>query len=155
MMPARREDAPAVGQINLVVGDMAASVAFWRGLGLDIVEARAPGWERHHATAIMANGFRLELDSAVFAGCWCPGTPTRAERGGAVIFVTVAEREQVDALLARMAARGSPVRKAAEDAFWGARYALIEDPDGNAVGIMSPIDPARRRAPPTPPGGRL
>jgi Glyoxalase/Bleomycin resistance protein/Dioxygenase superfamily len=30
------------------------------------------------------------------------------------------------------------------DAFWGARYAVIEDPDGNAVGIMSPVDPDRR-----------
>jgi len=30
------------------------------------------------------------------------------------------------------------------DAFWGARYAVVEDPDGNAVGIMSAIDPDRR-----------
>ena len=27
------------------------------------------------------------------------------------------------------------------DAFWGARYAIIEDPDGIAVGLMSPISP--------------
>ena len=27
---------------------------------------------------------------------------------------------------------------------WGARYAVVEDPDGNAVGIMSPSDPDRR-----------
>ncbi|WP_342782045.1 VOC family protein [Trebonia kvetii] len=27
------------------------------------------------------------------------------------------------------------------DAFWGARYAVIEDPDGNAAGIMSPGRP--------------
>jgi hypothetical protein len=32
-------------------------------------------------------------------------------------------------------------------AFWGAQYAVIEDPDGNAVGIMSPIDPYRRSQP--------
>jgi predicted enzyme related to lactoylglutathione lyase len=25
-----------------------------------------------------------------------------------------------------------------------ARYAIVEDPDGNAVGVMSPVDPARR-----------
>jgi uncharacterized glyoxalase superfamily protein PhnB len=25
------------------------------------------------------------------------------------------------------------------DAFWGARYAMVEDPDGIAVGLMSPI----------------
>jgi uncharacterized glyoxalase superfamily protein PhnB len=32
--------------------------------------------------------------------------------------------------------------------FWGARYAIVEDPDGNHVGVMSPSDPDRRRAPP-------
>jgi hypothetical protein len=30
------------------------------------------------------------------------------------------------------------------DAFFGARYAIVTDPDGNAVGIMSPRDPARQ-----------
>ena len=28
------------------------------------------------------------------------------------------------------------------DAFWGARYAVVSDPDGNGVGIMSPVDDA-------------
>ena len=34
------------------------------------------------------------------------------------------------------------------DTFFGARYAIVADPDGRSVGIMSPIDPARRSAPP-------
>ena len=34
------------------------------------------------------------------------------------------------------------------DAFWGARYAIVEDPDGVAIGLMSPIDPARKMPPP-------
>jgi hypothetical protein len=33
----------------------------------------------------------------------------------------------------------------------GARYAIVTDPDGNSVGIMSPVDRERRSAPPTPP----
>ena len=33
----------------------------------------------------------------------------------------------------------------------GARYAVVEDPDGNPVGLMSPIDAARRTMGPTPP----
>jgi hypothetical protein len=32
----------------------------------------------------------------------------------------------------------------------GARYAVVTDPDGNAVGLMSPIDSARKTMPPTP-----
>jgi len=34
------------------------------------------------------------------------------------------------------------------DAFWRARCAIVEDPDGIAIGLMSPIDPTRRTAPP-------
>lgn len=34
------------------------------------------------------------------------------------------------------------------DAFWGARYAVIEGPDGVAVGIMSPVSPDERSPPP-------
>jgi len=44
------------------------------------------------------------------------------------------------------------------DAFWGARYAIVlgaryaivEDPDGVAVGLMSPSSAEHRRPPPTP-----
>ena len=41
--------------------------------------------------------------------------------------------------------------RAPEDAFWGARYSILEDPDGNSVGIMSAIDESKRRPPPPPP----
>jgi uncharacterized glyoxalase superfamily protein PhnB len=36
------------------------------------------------------------------------------------------------------------------DAFWGARYAVVADPAGISVGIMSPADDAGRTAPPPP-----
>jgi uncharacterized glyoxalase superfamily protein PhnB len=34
------------------------------------------------------------------------------------------------------------------DAFWGARYADVEDPNGIAVGLMSPISAEHRSQPP-------
>lgn len=34
------------------------------------------------------------------------------------------------------------------DAFWGARYAIVADPDGNDVGLMSPVEESRRTWPP-------
>lgn len=33
------------------------------------------------------------------------------------------------------------------DAFWGARYAIVQEPDGNDVGLMSPHDPAQTFTP--------
>ena len=34
------------------------------------------------------------------------------------------------------------------DAIWGARYAVIEDPDGLAVGLMSAVSPDKKSPPP-------
>ena len=33
------------------------------------------------------------------------------------------------------------------DAFWGARYAIVDDPDGNHVGIMGPQDRSHEDVP--------
>ena len=52
--------------------------------------------------------------------------------------------------MAALAADGVPVQQEPYDAFWGARYAVVSDPDGNGVGIMSPVDPARRSEAPSP-----
>ncbi|MEZ0293214.1 MAG: VOC family protein [Solirubrobacteraceae bacterium] len=60
-------------------------------------------------------------------------------------------RDAVDALHADLTAAGHPSRQRPYDAFWGARYAIVEDPDGNPVGLMSPSDDARRHWPPEPP----
>ena len=56
---------------------------------------------------------------------WCSGSRWHA-------------RQAVDDLVAELAADGAPVQQAPYDAFWGARYAVVSDPDGHAVGIMSP-----------------
>jgi catechol 2,3-dioxygenase-like lactoylglutathione lyase family enzyme len=52
---------PVLAQLNLVVADMAASVAFYRRLGLT-VDDTSP-FSEHHA----AGGFVLHLDSVEFA----------------------------------------------------------------------------------------
>lgn len=145
-------ECPALNQLNLVVGDLPTSLAFYRRLGLTVEQAARPEWALHHATAVMPNGIRLELDSAAFARQWNPGLEGRPVRGaGCVLFFAVGSRQEVDRIFEMMTAAGHPFQKAPEDAFWGARYAIVEDPDGNAVGIMSPVDPARRHAPPAPP----
>ncbi|MHB8141051.1 MAG: VOC family protein [Vulcanimicrobiaceae bacterium] len=140
----------ALNQINLVVQDLVTSLRFYRQLGLTIDEAAQADWARHHATAIMPNGVRLELDSAKFARQWNPGWSSSPGGSGCVLFFGVQSREEVDQIFESLTGTGSPCQQPPKDAFWGARYAIIEDPDGNAVGIMSPIDPARRRMPPPP-----
>ena len=144
----------ALAQINIVVRDMQKSLAFYRLLGVSIEGMRGPEWAEwaaHHVNGVTSNGVRVEFDSIAFAKQWNPGLD-EAKLGSAVIPIFhVSSRDEVDRVHSRVAAAGHRSHKAPEDAFWGARYAIVEDPDGNSVGIMSPIDDSMRRPAPPPP----
>lgn len=133
---------PVPNQFNLVVSDMGRTVAFYRRLGLTIPDTD-PDWQDHHRSAELGGGIDLDFDSAEFARHW-----NRGWRGGmGVLGFRVAGREQVDEVYAELTGAGHAGQQPPYDAFWGARYAVVEDPDGNAVGIMSPIDPEQRSQP--------
>jgi catechol 2,3-dioxygenase-like lactoylglutathione lyase family enzyme len=137
------ETAPILNQFNLVVQDMEATLAFYRRLGLTIRDTD-PAWAMHHRSAVMANGISLDFDSVEFASQWNVGWPRRAGGGMGVLGFALPSREAVDKLHANLAAAGYKSQQTPFDAFWGARYAVIEDPDGNAVGLMSPMDVSRQ-----------
>ena len=133
---------PVLDQLNIVVSDMEASVAFYRLLGLDIPDT-APEWQAHHRTAT-GPGFDLDLDSETFALRWNQGARP-AGPGAAVIGFRLASRDAGDETHAAVVAAGYASQQPPYDTFWGARYAIVEDPDGNPIGLMSPVDLARRR----------
>ena len=141
----------ALGQINIVVRDLRRSLPFYRLLGLAIEEIPLAEWAPHHASSVTSNGVQVEFDSVAFARQWNPGLDERSSGSAVMPCFHVASREEVDRVHARVVAAGHRSQKAPEDAFWGARYAILEDPDGNPVGIMSPIDESMRRPPPPPP----
>jgi uncharacterized glyoxalase superfamily protein PhnB len=135
-------------QINLVARDMAASLAFYRRLGLEIPESAI--WQvsgqAHHAKADGAGAVDLEFDSRRLAHAYNAGFA--AERGRVLIGVELASRDAVDTLWTALLEEGVQGLQPPYDAFWGARYAIVEDPDGNPVALSSPADPARRSPPP-------
>jgi uncharacterized glyoxalase superfamily protein PhnB len=55
-----------------------------------------------------------------------------------VFDVNLPDRESVDRLHAELTAAGHTARQEPFDAFFGSRYAVVEDPDGNLVGLKSP-----------------
>ena len=134
-------------QVNLVVRDMDAMAGFYGRLGLDLGSGTGP-WAPHHRNAVSAEGVHVDLDSATFAATWDEGWPGGP---GIVLGFRVATREDVDRLHAELTAAGHESQQPPYDAFWGARYAVVTDPDGNAVGLMSPVDGARRTSSPLPP----
>jgi len=135
-MPER----PIFDGINLVVRDMDAAVAFYRRLGIEVPDGMQE-WDPHHRNADAGSGTDFDFDSVAFAHQWDAGWPGGP---GTVIGFRVESRDEVDRLFTDLTGAGYRGQQPPYDAFWGARYAIVEDPDGNAVGIMSPSDPERR-----------
>jgi uncharacterized glyoxalase superfamily protein PhnB len=57
-------------------------------------------------------------------------------------------REEVDRIFLALTEAGYAALAEPHDAFWGSRYSILQDPNGIAVGLMSPADPAYRSNPP-------
>jgi catechol 2,3-dioxygenase-like lactoylglutathione lyase family enzyme len=136
-------------QVNLIVHDVEASRAFYSRLGLDFGDDRDPVWADHHVSAVHGEHapIDVDLDSTSFVQKWDRGWPGGS---GVVVGFKVDSRDEVDALVAALVTDGVPVQQEPFDAFWGARYAVVGDPDGNGVGIMSPVDQAMRGEAPAP-----
>ena len=134
-------------QVNIVVSDMEASAAFYAKLGLEFPKRGPAEWLDHHRDAV-TDGADVDLDSEEFATAWDAGWPGGP---GIVLGFQLQERDHVDRLYAELVADGHTGQQAPYDAFWGARFAAVSDPDGNTVGLMSPVDAAFRRAPVLPP----
>lgn len=140
------DDAPDLHMLNVVVGDMAASLDFYRRLGVAVPGAsEARGG---HLQLRMPGGFSLELDTAESARLWHAGWRADPASASVVIGFALPTREAVDERYAELTSAGYQGRQPPFDAFWGARYAIVADPDGNDVGLMSPIDESRRTWPP-------
>jgi uncharacterized glyoxalase superfamily protein PhnB len=133
-----------LGQVNVIVSDMAAAVAFYGRLGWDIATPT-----EEHAVAKMPNGMRVEFDTQSFSAVW-DSSSDGTTGGSTVLVLNAATREDVDVIYRDLVAHGGRPRQPPYDAFWGSRFAIVEDPDGNPVGLMSPTDEARRSWPPAP-----
>ena len=136
----------AFDQLNIISDDLDTTVSFYRRLGLPMGEpARTSDGAPFHASSRGEKGAWLEADSAPFARFWNKGWADEADLNGRVLIVVrVADRPEVDRLYGEVTAAGHRGLQSPLDAFWGARFAIVEDPNGHAVGLMSPADDARR-----------
>ncbi len=142
---------PDFKQLDLIAKDMDATIAFYRELGVEIPEEAI--WRTstgaHHVDLTMPGGMVLHFDSEALAHHYNRGWKPPTGSGTRAVFTfKVESRAEVDRIHDALVATGHPSSQPPFDAFWGARYAIIVDPDGNHVGVMSPSDPARRRPPP-------
>ncbi|MEV5506024.1 VOC family protein [Streptomyces orinoci] len=123
---------PRFDAIGIVVSDMAASLAFYRRLGLDL----PPGADKEpHVEAALPGGLRLMWDSAA-ALDEAPPPPGPGRLGLAFLCDGP---EEVDRVYGELTGAGYEGVRAPWDAFWGQRYAVVRDPDGNGVDLFAPL----------------
>lgn len=120
--------------IDIVVADMAAALSFYRSLGLDApAEADSP-----QVQIATPGGATIGLVTEDLVRQANPGwtEPT----GSRVTFACRCDSpEELDTTHARVVAAGYQSRQDPWDAFWGQRYAMLVDPDGNRVDLFAAI----------------
>jgi len=142
---------PRFTQLNLVVDDMDAAVAFYQTLGMAVRFDGGewpPGSGARHVALDNGKGPILELDNLPMARIWHGGWRAPDPQARPVVLgFSLPSREAVDERYQLLTAAGHTGRQEPYDAFFGARTAVVRDPAGNDVGLMSPIDPRRRFTP--------
>ncbi|GHJ31299.1 MULTISPECIES: VOC family protein [Streptomyces] len=119
--------------IGLVVADMAASLAFYRRLGLDIP---AEADTQPHAEATLPGGTRLLWDTVETVRSFDPEwTPPTGSHRVSLAFACDSAAD-VDKTYQDLVAAGVRGEKEPWDAVWGQRYAVVLDPDGNGVDLF-------------------
>jgi catechol 2,3-dioxygenase-like lactoylglutathione lyase family enzyme len=122
--------------IGLVVDDMARSIAFYHELGFDF----ADGAEHEpHVEASTPGGLRLLWDTVETVKSFDPEWGPAGSGSRVALAFKFDSPTDVDDAYARLVGLGYAGHKEPWDAFWGQRYAIVHDPDGNAVDLFSPL----------------
>jgi catechol 2,3-dioxygenase-like lactoylglutathione lyase family enzyme len=125
---------PQLNALGIVVSDMARSIGFYRLLGLDVPETPAEG----HVDTFLPNGVRFMLDTEETVRSFRPDW-TRETGNQVGLALECASPSEVDEVYARVTVAGFPGEKEPWDAFWGQRYAQLQDPDGVPVDLYASL----------------
>lgn len=124
---------PSLDAIGIVSKDPAASVAFYRLLGVQFPEPAGD-----HVEVTLPSGLRLMLDDLELIKKLDPDwTEPKGQRMN--LAFECASPAEVDAVHAKVTAAGHASKTAPWDAFWGQRYAQVIDPDGNIVDLFAAL----------------
>lgn len=128
--------------ISIITADMPAAITFYSALGLELVDG---GPEAPHSE-FSSGSLRVLLDTEevvlVIDPDWT--RPTGGHKMSLAFDCSTAEA--VDATFAQLTQADTPGSQAVAgvvnepwDAFWGQRYAVVSDPDGNTVDLFAAL----------------
>jgi uncharacterized glyoxalase superfamily protein PhnB len=125
---------PQLNAVGIVVSDMARSIRFYQVLGFDVPDTPDEG----HVDTSLPNGMRLMLDSEDTVRSFRPDW-TRETGNQVGLALECESPAEVDEIYARVTGAGFRGEKEPWDAFWGQRYAQLQDPDGVPVDLYAAL----------------
>ncbi|MFF9567200.1 VOC family protein [Streptomyces sp. NPDC014685] len=125
---------PRMDAIGIVTKDLAASLAFYRRLGIDLP---ADAHSAPHVEATLPGGMRLMWDTEDVIRSFDPewSEPADGQRLG--LAFRCDDPAEVDAVYDDLTGAGYEGRLKPWDAVWGQRYATVLDPDGCEVSLFA------------------
>ncbi len=137
-----------IAKVNIVARRYDETLEFYRLLGVSIPEVLAQPSETRHAPAAGHGNSSFALDNPALAKIYNAEWRRSAIPNSVLLTAQLPTREAVDSTYAALVAAGHEGVQLPYDAFWGARYAVVRDPEGNSVGLESPPDEGKRSWPP-------
>ena len=125
---------PELNAIGIVVSEMERSIRFYRLLGLDVPKTPGEG----HVDTFLPNGVRFMLDTEETVKSFRPDW-SRAAGNQLSLAFGCATPAEVDERYAALIDAGFEGEKEPWDAFWGQRYAQLQDPDGVPVDLYAAL----------------
>jgi catechol 2,3-dioxygenase-like lactoylglutathione lyase family enzyme len=125
---------PQLNAIGIVASDMGRSISFYRLLGVAVPETPDEG----HVDTFLPNGVRFMLDTEDVIRSFRPDW-TRETGSQIALAFECSSPSEVDEVYGRAVDAGFHGEKEPWDAFWGQRYAQLQDPDGVGVDLYAAL----------------
>jgi uncharacterized glyoxalase superfamily protein PhnB len=127
---------PSLAVISIVTNDMAAAIAFYEACGLRL----SGGGSTEQHSEFSGAAIKIMLDTRELITSIDPHWRPPSGGHAMALAFDCGTPDEVDAAFDRMVAAGAGIAKKPWDAFWGQRYAIITDPDGNPVDLFAPSE---------------
>jgi uncharacterized glyoxalase superfamily protein PhnB len=123
-----------IGFIYLTVDDVARSLTFYQHLGFKFP---TEAFSQPHVEAEMKNGLLIFWNHIDYVRIYAPDYRP-APHGRVGLAFQQESPAAVDALFYKLQRLGYQVDRAPWDSPWAHRYAIVYDPDGNAIDLFAP-----------------
>lgn len=122
--------------LEIVAADLGASLAFYRRLGFDLPAAADA---EPHVEHVLPSGTKIMWDTAELVASFTPDWTAPSGTARISLAFDCGSPAGVDEAYASLTDADRDGGTEPWDAFWGQRYAVVHDPDGNPVDLYAAL----------------